>query len=93
MTVSSENEKAATPSTSNNAGKGVNPWDALVKGSKCLARSTEPCEDGYYLASAQEVQGDTLVLTWFGYPKLPTFKARRHAVGLLAKVSSHAERR
>ncbi|OJT95361.1 MAG: hypothetical protein BGN82_02195 [Alphaproteobacteria bacterium 65-7] len=63
-------------------------WDALTKGSKCLAKSTEPGEDGYYLAIVEEVSpdGKTLTLKWFGYPSLGTFKTRRLAVGLLATV-------
>lgn len=68
--------------------KGQNPWDALAKGSKCLAKSTEPGEDGYYLAVVEEISADgkTLTLKWVGYPKLDTFKVRKLAVGLLAKI-------
>jgi hypothetical protein len=63
-------------------------WDALAKGSKCLARSTEPGEDGYYLAVVEEVSSDgkTLTLKWVGYPKLEPFKTRRLSVGLLSLV-------
>lgn len=84
MTKSNENEKTGpSPAASKDAEKAINLWNALTKGSKCLARSTEPDESGFYLATVQEVQGDTLVLTWFGYPKLPAFKAKRHSVGLI----------
>ncbi len=88
MTKSNENEKAAAPApASKDADKG-SLWDALTKGSKCLAKSTEPDEDGYYLAIVEEVSADgaTLVCRWAMYPKLGTFKTRRLAVGLLTKA-------
>lgn len=86
MTKPNENEKSGpSPAASKDAEKTINLWSALIKGSKCLARSTEPDEDGYYLAVVQDVSPDgaTLTLKWASYPKLPTFKAKRLAVGLI----------
>lgn len=84
-----ENDKASQPTaTPKPPEKPISLWDALAKGSKCLARSTEPGEDGYYLAAVEEISSDgkTLTLKWVGYPKLETFKARRLSVGLLSPV-------
>jgi len=89
LTKLNENEKAIAPvPTAKDTDKGHTMWDALTKGSKCLAKSTEPGEDGYYLAVVEEISADgqTLTLKWFSYPKLPTFKARRLSVGLLVKT-------
>jgi len=89
MTKSNESEKAQAPAAIPKAPeKPISLWDALAKDSKCLARSTEPGEDGYYLAVVEEVSpdGKTLTLKWAGYPKLETFKARRMSVGLLSPV-------
>ena len=89
MAKLNENEKAAAPVVATKDTDKVHTmWDTLTKGSKCLARSTELGEDGYYLAVVEEISADgqTLTLKWFSYPKLPTFKARRLSVGLLVKT-------
>lgn len=68
--------------------RAASPWDAIAVGSKVLAKSTEPGEDGYYLSTVEEISADkkTLTLKWVGYPKLPPFKVRRLAVGIIAVV-------
>lgn len=89
MTTIKNESVPPAKSTGKEADRAPSPWEAIVVGSKVLARSTEPGETGYYLSLVTEVSADkqTLTLKWVGaeYAKLPSFKARRLAVGILAK--------
>ena len=64
----------------------ANPWDAIETGSVVLWES-DPAE-GFFKAEVVGMSKDRKVLTlkWIGYPKLPTFQAKRIAVGLIAVV-------
>src|SRR4051812_36787822 len=87
LTKPNESEKPLPPTATPKDGEATTPWDKLIKGSRCLAKSTEPNEDGYYLATVEDVSADgkTLTLKWFGYPGLASFKTRRLAVGIICK--------
>ena len=62
------------------------PWDMVEIGGSVLCEE-EPGE-GYYLCKVVGMSPDRKILTcaWAGYPKLPHFKVKRIAVGLVAMV-------
>lgn len=64
--------------------KSYNPWLAIAKGGTVLWQS-DPSE-GYFPCEVVGISKDNKMLTlkWIGYPKLPTFQAKRIAVGLIA---------
>lgn len=74
------------PSPLPSAAGGANPWDAIEVGSTVLWQS-DPAE-GYFPCEVVGMSKDRkqVQLKWIGYPKLPTFQAKRVAVGLIAVV-------
>ncbi len=62
------------------------PWDMIEVGGTVLCE--EAPGEGFYLSKVVGMSSDRKLLTcaWLGYPKLPQFKVKRIAVGLVAIV-------
>jgi hypothetical protein len=56
-------------------------WSSLTVGHLVLAKEA-PTAEGWWDAVVLERDGDTLLLRWQGYPKLPTFQRAVTAVAL-----------
>lgn len=78
---SSEKPSSLLPAVSQS-----NPWDLIAVQSLVLWQADK--EEGYFLCfvTAVSQDGQQLTLKWKDYPKLPEFKVRRSAVGLLRQA-------
>ena len=89
--INCEEKIAAAPKTTDTPtaqDKFANPWDAIEIGGTVLWQA-DPAE-GYFPCTVVGVSKDParrmLTLRWVGWPKLPSFQAKRIAVGLLAVI-------
>jgi hypothetical protein len=74
---------AKTPAAKPSASTPTIPkdWSSLTVGHLVLAKEA-PADEGWWDAVVLDRDGDTLLLRWHGYPKLPTFKRTVMAVAL-----------
>jgi hypothetical protein len=58
-------------------------WTGLIKGALVLAKDDPDPSVGWFEASVQHIDGDTLTLLWRAWPELPKFNRKLTQVALL----------
>jgi hypothetical protein len=76
------NPAAAKPAPSADANP-LGDWTGLLKGALVLAKDDPDPGVGWFEASVQHVDGETLTLLWRAWPELPKFNRKLTQVALL----------